>query len=162
MASLGRKRLASQLRAQVIYSLSSSHSGPSVLRSSCAFARGAPLDPGRLQRPWETSNSPKPSRGFQPEKGRYRPPLSSPLADGHSPSPPAPPGSLSSWDQRGGLPLSGHSTAGTTRRLSLHPVQRLRQSIRDRRYKRLRPNADIRAWRRSCQVPNHTCRVSHA
>ena len=119
--------------------LSSSHFGPSVLRSSCAFARGAPLDPGRLRRPWETSNSPKPSRSFQPEKGRFRPPLSSPLADGHSPSPPAPPGSLSSWDQRGGLPLSGHSTARTIRHLSLHPFRRLRRLIQDCRGTRLRP-----------------------
>lgn len=131
-------------RARVIYSLSSSHSGPSALRSSCAFARGAPLDPGRLRRPWETSNSPKPSRGFQPEKGRFRPPLSSPLADGHSPSPPAPPGSLSSWDQRGGLPLSGHSTARTIRHLSLHPFRRLRRLIQDCRGTRLRPIPEIR------------------
>ena len=42
---MGRKRLVSQFRAPVIYSLSSSHSGPSVLRSSYAFARGKPLDP---------------------------------------------------------------------------------------------------------------------
>ena len=115
------------LVALVFYSLSSSHSAPSVLRSSCAFARGTPLDPGRLRRPWETSNSPKPSRGFQPEKGRFRPPLSSPLAGSSFATPPAPPGSLSGSDQRGGLPLSGHTTARTIRHLSLHPVRRLRR-----------------------------------
>ena len=92
-------------RTPVIYSLSSSHSGPSVLRASYAFARGTPLDPGRLRRPRETSNSPKPSRGFQPEKGRFRPPLSSPLAGSSFATPPAPPGSLSVWDQRGDFPL---------------------------------------------------------
>jgi len=32
-------------RTQFIYSLSSSHFGPSVLRSSYAFAKGKPLDP---------------------------------------------------------------------------------------------------------------------
>jgi hypothetical protein len=91
--------------ARVIYSLSSSHSGPSVLRASYAFAKGKPLDSGRLRRPWETSNSPKPSRGFQPEKGRFRPPLSSPLAGSSFATPPCPPGSLSVWDQRGDFPL---------------------------------------------------------
>jgi len=38
-------------RTQLIYSLSSSHSGPAVLCASYAFARGRPLDPGRLRRP---------------------------------------------------------------------------------------------------------------
>lgn len=104
VAAVSRNDLATP-EAQGVYSLSSSHSGPSVLRSSYAFARGKPLDPGRLRRPWETSNSPKPSRGFQPEKGRFRPPLSSPLAGSSFATPPAPPGSLSGSDQSGDFPL---------------------------------------------------------
>jgi len=63
-------------------------------------------------------NSPKPSRGLQPEKMGYRPPLTSPLANGRSPSPPAPPGSLSSWDQRGVLPSLDTPRQGT---LAVYP-----------------------------------------
>jgi hypothetical protein len=74
------------------------------LCSACRSPGASPWTPGRLRRPWETSNSPKPARGFQPEKGRFRPPLSSPLAGSSFATPPAPPGSLSVWDQRGAFP----------------------------------------------------------
>ena len=75
------------------------------LRSDCRSPGARPWTRGRLRRPWETSNSPKPSRGFQPEKGRFRPPLSSPLAGSSFATSPAPLGSLSDWDQRADFPL---------------------------------------------------------
>ena len=46
MTSVARLKMHQvQLNASVVYSLSSSHSGPSVLRASYAFARGKPPGP---------------------------------------------------------------------------------------------------------------------
>jgi hypothetical protein len=140
---MGRKRLAS---VQSAGHLLTKH-------LALRFCVRAARSPGA--RPWPLAaygdlgrrpTLPNPHGAFSPRKGVIAHPFHphSQMGTRRAP-PPCTPWQLIQLGPERGLPLSGHSKAGTTRRLSLRPVRRLRRLIRDRHNKHFRWIAAIRA-----------------
>ena len=105
-------------RTPVIYSLSSSHSGPSVLRSSYAFAKGKPLDPRPPAAALGDARLSQTLKGLSARERGVPPTPFIPtrrVVVRHSPCTPWQPVRLR---PKRGLPLSGHSEAKEYHRLS--------------------------------------------
>lgn len=139
-AAKGRKRLAS---VQSAGHLLTKH-------LALRFCVRAARSPGA--RPWPLAaygdlgrrpTLPNPHGAFSPRKGGIAHPFHPHSEMGTRRAPPCTPWQLIQLGPERGLPLSGHSKAGTTRRLSLRPVRRLRRLIRDRHNKHFRPKPAI-------------------